>query len=62
MEEREAKVLFNKSGGTASKEGITNRITIPTRWIKAMGITKEDREVWLIFDEAQKVIKIEKRS
>jgi len=62
MEERDAKILFNKSGGTASREGITNRVTIPTRWTKAMGITLEDREVRLIFDEAKKIIKIEKRS
>jgi len=32
MEERDAKILFNKSGGIASREGITNRVTIPTRW------------------------------
>ena len=50
MEERTAKILYNKSGGTASKGGITNRVTIPTKWIKEMGITENNREVFLSFD------------
>ena len=50
MEEKRARVIFNKSGGTAGKGGITNRITIPTKWIKEMGITEEQREVNISFD------------
>lgn len=34
MQERIAKVSFNKSGGTARGNAITNRVTIPTSWIK----------------------------
>ena len=45
MKERKAKVIFNKSGGTAKGKSITNRITIPTSWIKNLGVTEEDREV-----------------
>lgn len=59
MEEKRARVIFNKSGGTAGSGGITNRITIPTTWIKEMGITKEQREVNISFD-GEKII-IEKR-
>lgn len=47
IEERIAKVSFNKSGGTARGTAITNRITIPTMWIKSLGITEDDREVRL---------------
>ena len=47
MEERIAKVSFNKSGGTARGTAITNRITIPTSWIKELGITEDDRQVKL---------------
>lgn len=47
IEERIAKVSFNKSGGTAKGKAITNRITIPTTWIKSLGITEDDREVRL---------------
>lgn len=50
MEERKAKILFNKSGGTAGKGGITNRITLPTKWIKEMGLTEDNREVFISFD------------
>lgn len=50
MEEKRARVIFNKSGGTAGSGGITNRITIPTKWIKEMGITEEQREVNISFD------------
>lgn len=50
MEERKAKILFNKSGGTAGKEGITNRVTLPTKWIKEMGLTEDNREVFISFD------------
>lgn len=50
MQEKTAKVIFNKSGGTAGSGGITNRVTIPTTWVREMGITEEDREVILKFD------------
>lgn len=50
MEERKAKILFNRSGGTAGKGGITNRVTLPTKWIKEMGITEGNREVFISFD------------
>ncbi|OUO29722.1 hypothetical protein [Eubacterium sp. An3] len=50
MEERKAKILFNKSGGTAGKGGITNRVTLPTKWIKEMGLTEDNREVFISFD------------
>ncbi|MCC0705002.1 hypothetical protein IC213_18260 [Clostridioides sp. ES-S-0049-02] len=49
-EQRKAKVLFTTSGGTASKGSVTNRVTIPTTWIKHMDITKLEREVLLTFD------------
>jgi hypothetical protein len=59
QKQRQLKVSFNKSGGTAGKGGITNRITIPTAWIKEMGIDLESREVIATFD-GNKII-IEKK-
>ena len=44
-EERILKVSFNSSGGTASKNGMTTRITLPIKWVKDLGVTEEDREV-----------------
>ena len=58
MEERIAKVSFNKSGGTARGTAITKRVTIPTKWIKELGITEDDREIKLILKEGK--ITIEK--
>ena len=43
--QRKAKMQFAKSGGTARGNAITNRITIPTSWVKSLGITEEDRNV-----------------
>ena len=56
MEERIAKVSFNKSGGTAKDNAITNRVTIPTSWIKEMGITEENREVKLVIEDNKIII------
>ena len=61
MEQRKVKIQFAKSGGTASANSVTNRITLPTTWIKEMGITKEDREVKIYLSEDKKII-IEKDS
>ena len=45
MEQRDLKISFNKSGGTASKGGFTARVTIPTKWIKKLGISETSREI-----------------
>lgn len=57
MESKIAKVSFNKSGGTARGNAITNRITIPTSWIKEMGIDINNRNVEIIFDGEQILVK-----
>lgn len=62
MEEKRARVIFNKSGGTAGSGGITNRITIPTTWVKEMGITEEQREVNISFDGEKIIIEKIKES
>ena len=56
IQERVAKVSFNKSGGTAKGNAITNRVTIPRNWIKQLEITEEDREVKLILDDNKIII------
>lgn len=45
MEQRDLKISFNKSGGTASKGGFTARVTIPTKWVKELGISDTSREI-----------------
>ncbi len=56
MLERILKISFNKSGrGT-----FTPKIALPTSFINDMGITKEDRNVKVTYDEINKEITIKK--
>ena len=50
MEIRNANIIINKSGGTASSQGKTYRITLPNSWVEQLGIDEENREVELCFD------------
>jgi len=50
MEQRTAKVNINAAGGTASKGSKTCKVTLPTKWLEKMGVSKDCRELDLIFD------------
>ena len=50
MDRRKLNVIFNKSGGTASKNSYTTRITLPKSWLDEMGVTQDAREVVASFD------------
>ena len=52
MERRTAKVNISSAGGTAAKGSKTCKITLPTKWMEAMGIDTEHRELELAFDGA----------
>lgn len=54
--ERILKVTFNKSGGTSSRNGITTRLTLPTSWIKELGLTEENREVIAKLEDGKIII------
>ena len=60
MEKRTIKCIINKPGGTASAGAFTYRVTLPNLWVKAMGITKDDREMIVSFDG--ETITIKKKS
>lgn len=55
---RYLKVMFNKSGGTASKNSYSPKISIPKNWLDEMKISLDEREVRVHFDG--KKITIEK--
>lgn len=59
-DQRKAKMQFAKSGGTARGNAITNRITVPTSWVKSLGITEEDRNVTIKLIDNKIVIEKEK--
>lgn len=56
MESRKLKISFNKSGrGT-----LTPKLALPTLIIRDMGITEEDRDIELLYDEEKKEIILKK--
>ncbi|MGL5149398.1 MAG: AbrB/MazE/SpoVT family DNA-binding domain-containing protein [Cetobacterium sp.] len=57
MEKREAKVLWSKSG----KGSDTTRITLPVTWIRQMGLTYDERELDIYFDEKARTITLKKK-
>jgi hypothetical protein len=56
MEKRNVKISFCKSGN-----GIGAKLTLPMPFMRALGISKEEREIELILDEENQVITIKKR-
>lgn len=58
MEPIRRKILFNKPGGTASKNSMMARLTLPPEYVKELGLTPEDKEV--IISLVGKKIVIEK--
>ena len=53
-------IMINKAGGTASKGGLTYRVSLPAEVIRLLGATPEDREVVLEWDETENCLKIYK--
>ena len=50
MEARKLKIIFNKSGDGY----LSGKLSIPMNWLKDMGLTPEDREVEVIYNEKTK--------
>ena len=53
MEKRTAKVNISAAGGTAAKGSRTCKVTLPTTWLEAMGVSESRRELELSFDGEQ---------
>lgn len=49
-ETRTLKVIFSKAGGNASKNAVSNKISIPNKWVSEMGMTKSKRSVRVTYD------------
>ncbi len=50
-------VIFNKSGGNASKNAVNYKINIPADMIRELGVTEEDRSVMLTCENGILTIK-----
>jgi len=57
-EKRTAKLIVNKSGGTSTAN--TFRATLPTIWVRQMGLSEDKRGIELIFNKKENEIKIKK--
>lgn len=50
MEHRTGKIIVSSAGGTAAKGAKTHKVSIPSLWIKEMGLDENKRNVELMFD------------
>ncbi|NDO18153.1 hypothetical protein FMM68_00505 [Lachnospiraceae bacterium MD329] len=50
MEHRTGKIIVSSAGGTAAKGAKTYKVSIPSLWIKEMGLDETKRNVELMFD------------
>ena len=57
MDEVKRKVMFNRPGGTASKNAMMARITLPVEYVQALGITPEERDVSMMLDDDKIIIR-----
>ncbi len=57
MEKRDVNISFYKAGNG----GISNRITLPKKWVEKIGITPENRAVEIVLDEENNSIIIKKK-
>lgn len=60
MEERNLKAYIGKAGGTAGSESLNYKMSIPSAWAQKMGISSEDRNLIVKFDEKELKITVEK--
>ena len=50
MERRIVNVIIQAPGGTAAKNSSTYKLSLPSSWVKEMGISEENRQVEMKFD------------
>lgn len=56
---KDAVVTWNLAGGNASQNAVSNKVSIPKRWLDIMNITEDNRSIRMVFD-GQKIT-IEKK-
>lgn len=54
-EQRPTRLIINKAGGTSG--GNNCKVSIPNKWVSAMGATPEDRVMLLEFDGEKIIMK-----
>ena len=56
---KDAVVTWNLAGGNASQNAVSNKVSIPKRWLDIMDISEDDRSIRMIFNGQR--ITIEKK-
>lgn len=56
MDIRNGKMIIGKAGGTAGKESITCKVSIPSKWVRELNIDENNRDITLSFDGDKIVI------
>lgn len=52
----ERNIIIGKAGGTAGRNSVNYKISIPAEMIKEMGITPDDRSVIVSFNDGKIII------
>lgn len=50
-------VSWNRAGGNASQNAISNKISIPNQWLREMDITELDRKIQIVYNGEEIIIK-----
>lgn len=50
-------IMINKAGGTAGKNSVNYRVSLPAEMVKELGITESDRSVSMEFKDDSIIIK-----
>lgn len=56
METRMANLIIGTPGGTASRNSQTYKLSLPSAWVREMGLSKEAHQLLLSFDGTQIVV------
>ncbi len=52
----ERNIIMGKAGGTAGKESVNYKISLPAEMVKKMGVTPEDKGVLVSFEDGKIII------
>lgn len=52
----ERNIIMGKAGGTAGKNSVNYKISLPAEMVKAIGVTPEDKAVTVSFDNGKIII------
>lgn len=52
----ERNIIIAKAGGTAGKNSVNYKISLPAEMVKELGVTQEDKSVLVYFEDGKIII------